>query len=87
MTLEIKRTAFQKWIDTFFEEKNIDLETIIEIPGESGVNLIPVKCVLDTIKSTSKKEQKEIKKIFVMIDFKNGDILHFVKHLAQAIAI
>ena len=83
----MKKEDFREWLDTFLDEKDIDLETIIEIPGESGVNLIPVKCVLDTIKSTSKKEQEEIKKILVKIDFNDGDVLHFMKYLAQAIAI
>jgi len=36
--------------------------------------------------ATSQDEQKAIKNILVKIDFQNGNIMDFFKHLAQAIA-
>lgn len=78
---------FKTWLNTFIEEKEIDTEQIIEVEGAGGMNMIPVECVLETIKSALSHEQKEIKNIFVKIDFANGDILHFIKHLARAMAI
>ena len=82
------KNAFDTWLDTLIEEKGIDTESIeFEIEGESGTNFIPLGVVIEHIKITSKDEQKKIKNILVMIDFKNGDICHFFKHLAQSIAI
>ena len=75
------------YLKTLIEEKNIDLEEIIEVNGESGLNLMPLGVLLDAICSTGKEEQKAIKNTLVKIDFHNGDIMHYFKHLAQAIAI
>ena len=75
------------YLKTLIEEKNIDLEEIIEVNGESGLNLMPLGVLLDAICRTGKEEQKAIKNTLVKIDFHNGDIMHYFKHLAQAIAI
>jgi hypothetical protein len=77
---------FSKWLDTFIEEKGIDLEQVFEVEGESGINSIPYGVIIEHIKIASKKEQKEIKDILVKIDFVNGDVLHFFRHLGKAIA-
>ena len=78
---------FNKWLDTLIEEKGIDTDTVIEVEGASGTNWIPLVILLDAIKSTSKSERAGIKAMLVKIDFCNGDILDYLKHLAQAIAI
>jgi hypothetical protein len=80
--------TFTKWLDTLIEEKNIDTEFVtFEIEGESGMNFIPLGCVIEAIKNTSKVEQNAIKHNLVMIDFKNGNIVHYFEHLAKALAI
>ena len=43
--------------------------------------------VIEHIKAAPLHEQKAIKTTLVKIDFMNGDIRHFFRHLAQAIAI
>jgi len=43
--------------------------------------------VVDAINSACKAEQAQIRKTLVMIDFKNGDVMHYFSHLAQALAI
>ena len=80
-------TTFNKWLDTLVSEKGLNAEQVVEVPGASGVNYMPLQIIMDAIKSASKIEQSQIKNTLVMIDFKNGDILHFFKHLAKAIAI
>lgn len=79
--------SYKEYIEALFTEKGIDMDQILEIEGESGLNLIPVQIVYDHILNASHNHQPKIRETFVKIDFKNGDILHFVKHLAQAIAI
>lgn len=78
---------FAQWLDTFVEEKGIDTEDILEVEGASGANWIPVDVLLDTMKATTPGEQAAIKRMIVRIDFVNGNVLDYFKHLAQAIAI
>lgn len=79
--------SFNKWIDTFLSEKGIDSEELLEAEGPLGMNYIPVGALVSSIKGSNEKNQKEIKAIMVKIDFKNGDVRHFLKHLAKAIAL
>ena len=79
--------SFNNWIDTLLDEKGIDQEMIIEVDGASGLNIMPLEVVVDAIKATTSSEQHAIKNALCYIDFKNGDVLHYLKHLAQAIAI
>ena len=78
---------FSKWLDTLVEEKGYDTEGIIEVEGASGTNWIPLGCLLDAIKSASQQEKDGIKRMIVRIDFVNGNLMDYFKHLAQAIAI
>lgn len=79
--------TFNRWIDTFLMEKDIDPDHMLEVEGASGLNFIPVVILIDAIKATSKNEQSRIKTMLVRIDFANGNVLNYFKHLAQAIAI
>lgn len=78
---------FAEWLDTFVEEKGIDTEMLLEVEGASGTNIIPVEVLLDAMKTTTPGEQAAIKATIVKIDFANGNVLHYFRHLAQAIAI
>ncbi|ART70660.1 MULTISPECIES: hypothetical protein [Mycobacteriaceae] len=79
--------GFDAWIDTFVEEKGVDLEHRFDVDGPQwGWNSIPLSVVIDTAKNTSPAEQEQIKKQLVEIDFKNGDAMHFFEFLAQQLA-
>lgn len=79
--------TFAKWLDTFIEEKGIDLEHVIEAEGpEWGLNYIPVQCLVDLMKQAPKHEQAAIKATIIKIDFKNGNVLDYFQHLAKAVA-
>lgn len=80
-------TTFTKWLDTFTAEKQLDTERTFEVAGASGLNVIPLGCVLDAIKAAPAHEQNGIKDMLVRIDFRNGDVNHYFGHLAQALAI
>jgi hypothetical protein len=82
-----KPSAFCQWLDTFLSEKGIDLEAQFEVEGASGVNLMPYSVVVDGIKATTAAEQAQIKTVLVRIDFQNGDVCHFLRHIAKALAI
>ena len=49
--------------------------------------MIPTSMVIDAIKRTQGTEAKQIETILRKIDFANGDIHHFLKHIAQGLAI
>lgn len=69
------------------EKQGIDMDTSIEVEGKSGTNLMTVQTVVDHILITSHKEQEAIRRMLVKIDFHNGNVLDFFKHLSKAIAI
>lgn len=82
-----RRDPFIRWLNTLIEEKEIDREQILEVEGASGINMMPLSYVLENIKWCPKKEQQGIQTMLVKIDFVNGDIVDYFKHLAQALAI
>ena len=68
------------------EKANISMSTPIEVEGASGTNFMNVGVIVEHILIAPKSEQEAIKNVLVKIDFNNGDILDFFKHLAKAIA-
>lgn len=79
--------SFQRWLDRFLDEKEIDLDTSIEVEGPSGVNVLSYADVVHAMKVTTAAEQKSLKTLLVKADFVNHDIRKVLAHLAQAIAI
>jgi hypothetical protein len=80
--------TFKTWFTTFISEKNVNLDEVIEVEGPSGLNVMPLQIVTDTIlNQCGSDEQNQIKKMLIAIDFRNGDVSDYFKHLAQAIAL
>jgi len=67
-------------IETMIEEKGIDLETVIEIDGQIGLT---VGAVLEFIYHCPKEIQSKIAKTLIQIDFRNGDIMDYIRYLAN----
>lgn len=81
---------FDKWLDTLISEKGIDPEctTVFNGNSDSGTyNLMMLDYLTEAIKHTGKEEQAGIKNMLVKIDFVNGDIVDYFKHLAKALVI
>jgi len=79
---------FDKWLDTLLSEKGIDAESTIAFDGESETgtyNLMMLDVVIEAVKSTGTQEQKAIQNMLVKIDFCNGDIVDYFRHLAKAL--
>ena len=68
------------WVKRLFNEKGIELDAEL-------VNGQTVSSVLDFCSEISENEQDKVKETLVMIDFKNGDIIHFMNYLAIAVPI
>lgn len=78
---------FNTWLDTLVSEKGIDTDQELDVEGPSGLNFMPLSMVLDAIKCAPLSEQRGIKAMLIRIDFTNGDIMDYFKHLAQALVI
>ena len=75
------------FFNTYFKEKDLDNQ-VYEITTPNGtMNLIETDMVIAKIKKTQGEEAKKIEAIIRQIDCLNDDIHHFLRHLAQAIAI
>lgn len=74
-----KQNTFSKWFNTFLEEKCVDMSEYVN-NGD-----LQVGDVCSMIHRTTKEEQKNIKNTIVMIDFKNGNVVDYFRHLAQAL--
>lgn len=77
---------FATWLKTFIEEKRIDTDQMIEVEGRSGTNWIPVGCLVEAMVAAPTHEQRGIREMIVRIDFQNGDVMRYFRHLARAIA-
>ena len=78
--------GFIEWFETFLDEKKLPYESW-EIMSENGtLNIIDSDVVIEHIKIAPDQEQKQIKAMIVKIDSANGNINHFFKHLAGALA-
>ena len=81
-----KNQKMKNYIYTLIEEKGLNLQTTIDVEGQSGLNIIPLGVVVEHILIAPTHEQKQIKNTLVKIDFHNGDVMHFFTFLAKAIA-
>ena len=81
-----EENIYNSWLDTFIEEKGIDLGQILEVKTDKNTHYFEVGNIIENIKATIPKEQEEIKKMIIKIDFYNGDVVDYFKHLAQALA-
>jgi len=70
--------SFTKYLTTLIEEKGGDISDAIGIEGHIGLTYE----ILIEFVAHQKAHHAAIKRNLVLIDFKNGDIFHFLKHLA-----
>ena len=69
------------------EKANISMDTVIEVEGQDwGTNFIPLECVVEYILSSGGANQQAVMNTLTKIDFANGDVLHFFKHVASFMA-
>ena len=89
MSQAIKDLASQmptSYLRSFFAEKDIPEKTFSVEGPVWGENQIPNAVVVEHIARCSVKEATEIGEVLRRIDFWNGDINHFLQHLAKSLA-
>jgi hypothetical protein len=74
------------YLARFFEEKNLADRTYEVAAPDGTMHLIPTACVIEAIHHAPTGEQDKIAGIIRQLDFRNGDIHHFLNHLAGALA-
>ena len=72
---------------TFFLEKDLTDEVYTVTSKNGTPNIIPSSVVIEAVKRTRGEEAKKIETILRKIDFLNGNVHHFLQHLAQAMAL
>ena len=76
-----------KYLRDFFAEKDIP-EVSWTITGKNGTpNYMSNVVVVEHIAQCSVQEARQIENVLRKIDFANGDVNHFLRHLAGALAI
>jgi len=75
-----------EYLYKFFQEKDIPEKDFKKTDKNRVTHFIPNAVVVEYIAQTRGSERKQVEGIIRQIDFKNGDINHFLEHLAGAIA-
>lgn len=78
---------FSKWLETFIQEKGIDLEDCFEVETDNQSHFMSYGVIVEHIMISSDHEKEQIKDMIVKIDFKNGDVKHYLRHLGKCLAI
>lgn len=74
------------YLSTFFAEKDLEERTYEATAPDGTLHLIPTGCVIEAIMRAPEGEQAQIAGVLRQIDFKNGNVHHFLNHLAGALA-
>ena len=75
------------FFNRFFDEKNLE-NRIYEVAAPQGtMNFIETDMVIAKIKTTQGEEAQKIETVLRTIDFTNGNVHHFLNHIAQAMAV
>ncbi len=78
----------KRYLETLIAEKAAaDIDQGFTVDGPSGQNHMTYQNVVDAIVSAPRREQDAIRRMLVRIDFNNGDVFAYFRHLAQAIAL
>ena len=73
------------YLRTFFEEKELPYQQW-EITNDEGTwNLISNEVVIEHVLLTQGEERTQIENVIRKIDFLNGDVNDFLRHLAGAL--
>lgn len=75
---------FKTWFQTFLDEKSLPHE-YWEIEHEGDIHFIDSDVVIEAIMAAPASEQEAIKNMIVKIDFANGNVNDYFKHLAKGL--
>ncbi len=70
------------WPDTFLIEKQVDPETVFVLEVAGITHYVPFGVIREFVEHLPETLQVQVKDKLIRIDFLNGDVLHFFRHLA-----
>ncbi len=70
------------WLDTFLTEKQVDPETVFVLDVAGVTHYVPFEVIREFVEHLPESLQGQIKEKLIRVDFVNGDVLHFCRHLA-----
>lgn len=76
---------FNQWLDTFVEEKGLDLDQTFTVTDGDLTHIFSLGAVIGDLKELGPSMKAQIKTTLVRIDFCNGDALHYFKYLANGL--
>lgn len=76
--MNVKKSFYR----TMLEEKELMDKTFI-VNFDDMTHIFNVERMVTLIEQTTKEEQVQIKKVFSYLDFHNGDLMHYLKFLAE----
>jgi hypothetical protein len=71
-------------METLIKEKGLEPEDNINIEGHIGLTW---QMLVDSISNMPKSSQQQIRQTLVMIEFKNGDVFFYLRHLAYVFLV
>ena len=78
-----KATEFEKWIDTFFDEKDLELKIWTYSEGNLIANIDNKSVIAELRNVRNKDSQSQILDTLVMMDFLNRDVNDYLKFIAD----
>jgi hypothetical protein len=79
--------AFSRWLNTFLQEKKIDLDSPIDVTDREGTpHWMTVGVIVEALHNANDREQAAVKNTLVKIDFLNGNVYPFFAYLAVCMA-
>ena len=75
-----------RYLKRFFDEKAVDRDETFQFERAGEWHLMPYGVVIDAILGCGSDEQNKIAGTLRRIDFVNGDVKHFLRHLGRGLA-
>ena len=72
----------QEYLQKFFEEKALE-EKVYAVEYGRHLHFIETEIVINLIMEAHPLEQEQIANVLRIIDFHDGDVHHFLNHLAE----
>jgi hypothetical protein len=77
---------FNEWLERFVEEKEIDPQETFEFEHDGELHSMPYGCVIEGVMSARDAEKIRIKQILLEIDYRNGDVKDYFRHLGHVLS-
>lgn len=79
------RAGKKTFVRIMLEEKDL-MEEVLNVEYGGYFHMIEMEMLVSFIEDLDQTNYKKIKDMLSMIDFKNGNVMHFMEHLAKGYA-